>query len=110
MQTDHKRSPTEPQTDGGAGGRARNWRPVVGEICVPRASQAEAALFDAGIENAMMQMSGPPTGLMVHFARADGDGFMLCNGWRTEDDMRPFYDAVVLPDSQQPVSRRSAWS
>jgi len=34
---------------------------------------------------------------MVHFARADGDGFMLCNVWRTEDDMRSFYDAVVLP-------------
>ncbi|MBJ7593747.1 MAG: hypothetical protein JF886_02615 [Candidatus Dormibacteraeota bacterium] len=42
-------------------------------------------------------MGGPPAGLMVHFARADGDGFMLCNVWRTEDDMRSFYDAVVLP-------------
>ncbi len=41
---------------------------VVGEILVPRASKAEADVFDESIDSAMMQMGGPPAGLMVHFA------------------------------------------
>jgi len=39
---------------------------IVGEIRVPRASKAEAELFDDSIEAAMMTMGGPPAGLMVH--------------------------------------------
>jgi hypothetical protein len=29
--------------------------------------------------------------------RPDGDGFLLSNVWRSESDMRPFYDDVALP-------------
>jgi hypothetical protein len=34
---------------------------------------------------------------MVHLTRPQGDGFILTNVWRSEAEMRPFYDAVVLP-------------
>jgi len=34
---------------------------------------------------------------MVHYTRPSGDGFLLCNIWRSEADMRPFYDEVILP-------------
>ncbi len=70
---------------------------IVGEILVPRASKAEADLFDDSDKAAMMKMGGPPAGLMVHFERPAGDGFLICDVWRTEADMRAFYDDVVLP-------------
>ena len=70
---------------------------IVVETLVPRATRAEAEQFDASIGASMMEMGGPPPGLMVHFARPDGDGFLLSNVWRNESDMRPFYDDVVLP-------------
>lgn len=70
---------------------------IVGEILVPRASKAEADRFDDSVDAAMMKMGGPPAGLMVHFARPAGDGFLICDVWRTEADMRAFYDDVVLP-------------
>ena len=70
---------------------------IVVETLVPRATRAEAEQFDASIEASMMELGGPPPGLMVHFARPDGDGFLLSNVWRNESDMRPFYDDVVLP-------------
>lgn len=64
---------------------------------MPQASNAEADVFDESMELAMMQMGGPPDGLMVHFARPAKDGFLLCNVWRNEADMRSFYDDVVVP-------------
>jgi hypothetical protein len=70
---------------------------IVVETLVPRASRTEADGFDASIEAAMMQMSGPPAGLMIHYARPEGDGFLLCDVWRSEAELRPFYDDVVLP-------------
>jgi hypothetical protein len=60
-------------------------------------SHADKGCPEWSIEASMMEMGGPPPGLMVHFARPDGDGFLLFNVWRNESDMRPFYDDVVLP-------------
>jgi hypothetical protein len=45
---------------------------IVVEALVPRASKAEADVFDESIELAMTQMGGPPEGLMVHFAHPAG--------------------------------------
>ncbi len=59
--------------------------------------RAQAEQFGAAIEGAMAQRGGPPDGLMVHLTRPQGDGFILTNVWRSEAEMRPFYDEVVLP-------------
>ena len=45
----------------------------------------------------MVRRGGPPAGLMLHLTRPQGEGFMLINVWRSEAEMRPFYDDVVLP-------------
>jgi hypothetical protein len=45
---------------------------IVVEMLVPRASKAEADLFDDSVEVALMKMGGPPAGLMVHFERPAG--------------------------------------
>ena len=70
---------------------------IVVETLIPQATKEQSDLFDASIEAAMMRMGGPPDGLMVHFARPEAKGFLLCNVWRSEADMRPFYDDVIHP-------------
>ncbi len=70
---------------------------VVVEIRVLQASKADHEALDAGVEAAMGQQGGPPAGLMAHFARPEGDGFVICDVWRSEADMRPFVDGVILP-------------
>lgn len=69
---------------------------IVVETRVPSASKAEFDRFDASIEVSMMQAGGPPAGLMAHLVRPSGEGFLICNVWRTEVEMRAFYDEVVL--------------
>jgi hypothetical protein len=70
---------------------------IVVETLVPRATRDQAEQLDARIGAAIKQMGGPPDGLMAHFARPAGEGFLICNVWRSETEMKPFYDDVVLP-------------
>ena len=70
---------------------------IVVETLVPHGPRTEADRFDEGIERAMARKGGPPAGLMLHLTRSPGDGFLLINVWRSEAEMRPFYDDVVLP-------------
>ena len=70
---------------------------VIVQTFVPRASQADADRLDQSVGKAMMQMGGPPAGLMAHIAYPSGDGFEVCNVWRSEAEMRSFHDAVLLP-------------
>jgi hypothetical protein len=70
---------------------------IVVETLIPQASKAAAEQLDAAIEATMMQRGGPPAGLMVHFTRPVGDGVVLANVWRSEAEMRGFYDDVLLP-------------
>ena len=70
---------------------------VVVQTLVSHASKDDADRFDQAMGVAMEQMGGPPAGLMAHIAHPSGDGFVLCNVWRSEAEMRSFYDEVVLP-------------
>jgi hypothetical protein len=70
---------------------------IVVEILVPRASKDEADRFDDTINAAIGEMGSPPAGLMVHLARPEGDGFRLSTVWRSDGEMRPFLQDVILP-------------
>jgi hypothetical protein len=70
---------------------------VVAELPVVNASQADFDLFDIALSGALEQLAGPPEGLLAHFVRPDGDGFLICDVWRTEEDLRRFNDDVLLP-------------
>lgn len=70
---------------------------IVVETLIPQATRAEAEQFDELVENAITQSGGPPTGLMVHFTRPHRDGFLMVNVWRSENDMRPFFDSIIHP-------------
>lgn len=89
---------------------------IIVETLVPRASKAQAHQFVASIEEFIKRSGGPPDGFMAHFIRPEGDGFLLCDVWRSEAEMRPFYDDVALPQlaagGLEPESARiaPAWS
>ncbi|MBK9737999.1 MAG: hypothetical protein IPO93_00420 [Actinobacteria bacterium] len=70
---------------------------VVAEIRVLNASKADFDAFDVGVSGAIEEMGGPPEGLVTHVVRPDGDGFVICDVWRTPEDLRRFNDGVLLP-------------
>ena len=70
---------------------------ILAETRVRRASPEQADALDASVEAAMMEAGGPPAGLMVHFHAPQGEGFRLCNIWRTEAEMDAFYRDVIRP-------------
>lgn len=70
---------------------------VVAQTFIPRASQDDADRLDQMVEAAMMETGGPPAGLMAHLGYPSGDGFVVCNVWRNEAEMRSFDEAVLLP-------------
>lgn len=71
---------------------------VVVRTSVPHASKDDADQLDQAVGVAIERMGGPPAGLMAHIAHPSGGGFVLCDVWRSEADMRSFYDEVVLPE------------
>lgn len=70
---------------------------IVVETLVRTATKIEAEHFDAVVESGIMRSGGPPSGLMVHFTRPEGDGFLMVNVWRSKEDMEPFFDDIVRP-------------
>lgn len=90
---------------------------IVVQTLVPHASQADADRLDHLVSAAIMEMDGPPVGLMVHIGHpCGGTGFMICDVWRSEAEMRSFYDAILLPklaeaglEPEEPVIS-AAWS
>lgn len=67
------------------------------QTLVPHATESDADRVDQGVGAAIMQIGGPPAGLMAHITYPSGDGFALCDVWRSEAEMRSFYNEVVLP-------------
>jgi len=70
---------------------------IIVQTFVPRASQADADRLDLIVGAAMMQAGGPPVGLMAHVGYPSGEGFVVCNVWRSEAEMQSFHHAVLLP-------------
>ena len=67
--------------------------------------------LDARMEEHLMQAGGPPTGLMSHVVYPDGEGFVIADVWRTEQEGRSFFDEVLRPmltDSGLPFSGPAA--
>lgn len=49
------------------------------------------------VEAAIDRGGGPPAGLMMHVTGRRGDGVVLCSVFGREDQLRAFYDDVVVP-------------
>ena len=74
---------------------------VVGELRVASGAQSDHEALDAVVSAAMDRAGGPPVGLMAHMVRPDGEGFVIIGVWRSESEMRRFYESVVLPGLDQ---------
>lgn len=81
---------------------------LVVQTFVPRASEADADRVDQEVNSAIMQMGGPPTGLMAHIAHPSGDGFVLCEVWRSDAEMRSFYATSSSPSWPKPGLSRGS--
>jgi hypothetical protein len=64
---------------------------------IVKGSQVDVDQLSQRVEEAIAQQGAPPMGLMVHIAHPAGDGFVIQDVWRTEAEMRSYYDSVVLP-------------
>ncbi|HWI01647.1 MAG TPA: hypothetical protein VNT27_15075, partial [Propionibacteriaceae bacterium] len=67
------------------------------EVRIRSASRAEYDALEERVSSAMMTMGGRPAGLMVNMVRPDNDGFLITAVWRTEPEMRRFYEEAVVP-------------
>lgn len=64
---------------------------------IAQGSQNEVDQLSQVVESAIAQQGAPPIGLMAHIGHPAGEGFIIQDVWRTEADMRSFYDTVFLP-------------
>ncbi|MBM7785044.1 hypothetical protein [Tenggerimyces flavus] len=68
---------------------------VAVETRIHHATQVEHDALDERIGEAIGAMGCPPAGLMVHFTKPHGDGFVIVDVWRTEAELRSFHDDVL---------------
>jgi hypothetical protein len=53
--------------------------------------------LDALVGQSMSSAGGPPAGLMSHVVYPEGDGLVVADVWRTEDEGRAYSDEVLRP-------------
>lgn len=70
---------------------------VLLQLAVAPSTRDQFNELDARVGHAMMQVGGPPAGLMSHVVYPDGDGFVIAEVWRGEAEGRPYLDNVLRP-------------
>jgi len=70
---------------------------IVVETPVRSASRVQHDLLEERLMAAMRDQGGPPAGLMAQVNRPDEDGFLMIGVWRSEPEMRTFYESTLLP-------------
>ena len=64
---------------------------------VSPATQEAFNVLDARVGQSMASAGGPPAGLMSHVVYPEGDGLVVADVWRTEDEGRAYLDEVLAP-------------
>ncbi len=70
---------------------------IVLQLTVAPATQDQFNELDAKVGQAMMEAGGPPAGLMSHAVYPEGDGFVIAQVWRAENDGQSYVDDVLRP-------------
>lgn len=70
---------------------------VVVQFIVAPATQDQFNEVDARVGQSMMEAGGPPAGLMSHVVYPQGDGCVVADVWRTEDEGRAYVEDVLRP-------------
>ncbi len=83
---------------------------------VSPSTREEFDVLDARVGESMASAGGPPAGLMSHVAYPEGDGLVVAQVWRTEDEGRAYGDEVLRPLiaevglAAHDTSAREVWS
>jgi hypothetical protein len=64
---------------------------------VSPSTQDEFNELDARVGHSMASAGGPPAGLMSHVVYPEGDGLVVADVWRTEDEGRAYIAEVLRP-------------
>ena len=64
---------------------------------VSPSTQDEFNELDAREGTSMAAAGGPPAGLMSHVVHPEGDGLVVVDVWRTDDEGRAYIDEVLRP-------------
>ena len=68
---------------------------VLMHLTVTPATQAQFDQLDARVGRSMTQAGGPPAGLMSHVVYPQGEGFVIAEVWRTQQEGQPYVDEVL---------------
>lgn len=67
------------------------------QLAVSPATQDQFNELDVKVGQSMMQAGGPPDGLMSHAVYPEGDGFVIAEVWRGEDEGQRYVEGVLRP-------------
>ncbi len=70
---------------------------VIARLSVDAAGPDDHDRLQHVIDANLAARGGPPEGLMAHLGYPSGDGFLVVEAWRTEEDFRSFMTDVLLP-------------
>lgn len=68
---------------------------VLVTLQIPSATRDEFDALEERVGQAMATAGGPPPGLMSHVVYPEGDGFVVAEVWRSEDEGRGYLDEVL---------------
>jgi hypothetical protein len=66
-------------------------------LTVTPATQQQFDQLDGRVGESMGQAGGPPAGLMSHVVYPHGEGFVIAEVWRTQDEGQPYVEEVLRP-------------
>ena len=70
---------------------------VISEIRIRTATRQDHDAIEQQAIETIQATGGWPSEIMAHLVRADGDGLVVIQAWRTESAMRHFHQAVIAP-------------
>jgi len=70
---------------------------VLLQLAVTPATQDQFNELDAQVGQSMMNVGGPPEGLMSHAVYPEGDGVIIAQVWRAEPEGQGYFADVLKP-------------
>ena len=70
---------------------------VILQLTVAPGTQDQFNELDAKVGQSMSEAGGPPAGLMSHAVYPEGDGFVIAEVWRAEEEGQRYIGDVLRP-------------
>jgi hypothetical protein len=89
---------------------------ILAQTRVLGGTRDDMEVIESQMEAHSMRAGHPPEGLMATVVHPDEGDFIIAEVWRTEDEMREWLDAVILPGiiatgkSADPTSVSPVWA